>query len=254
MTPTLRPTNNRNKHNKEKENKRGTTTPTNKKKRILSPDINIANCSNSKKNKTSELSPMDFEDLKCLITASTDKIEIKIETSHNLLESKINDLAVKVKDDVSALKATVVEFHTKINDELNEVKTQLSSYSERIDNNDDDFQRTQRNQDLRISGFEVKENENLLDIFIQIAADIGFEIGPNTAMPTIERISLFNKTAQKPIPTKTILIHFAILRQKQQFYALYLNKRPLDPVKFGLPNTNRIVIGENLTKKKCFNI
>lgn len=70
-------------------------------------------------------------------------------------------MAKEVKDDVSALESTVIDFHDKINGELNEVKKQLTMYSNRIDNSDDDFQRTQRNQDLRISGFAFKEDENL---------------------------------------------------------------------------------------------
>lgn len=256
MTPKPRP-----RHNTSKDIGKATTSTIEKattstpsatnKKRTLSPDIATAISSSSKKNKQCELSTMDLEGLKCLINASTEKIENKIETSHSMLESKLNDLAVKVKDDVSALQSTVVEFHSKINDELNDVKTQLSKYSERIDNNDDDFQRTQRNQDLRITGFEHKEGENLHHLFKQIAAAIGVEIGPNTVLPSIERMSLFNKTTQKHTPSKTILVHFAILRQKQQFYAQYLSKMPLDPTKFGLSTDNRIVIGENLTKKNA---
>lgn len=192
-----------------------------------------------------------MDELKRLINASTEKIESKIDTSNNQLEGKFNELAEKVKDDVSALKSTVVEFHTKINDELNDVKTQLSLYSARIDNNDDDFQRTQRNQDLRLTGFEAKEDENLLDMFKQVAAAIGFVIDTNTVMPTIERVSSFNKTTRNSTPSKTILLHFAILRQKQQFYSLYLNKMPLDPTTFGLTSMNRITMGENLTKKNA---
>lgn len=226
MTPTLRSTNTKDKGKTTSNSIKKTATKTTPKtistasnKRILSPDPTIANSTNPKKNKANELSTMELEDLKRLINASTEKIESKIETSYNALEGKIKDLADKVNDDVSALNSTVVDFHTKINVELNDVKTQLSLYSERIDNNDDDFLRTQRNQDLRLTGFEYKEDENVNDIYNQVAAAIGFNIGPNTAMPAIERVSLYNRTSQKNTPSKTILLHFAILRQKQHFYA-----------------------------------
>lgn len=66
-------------------------------------------------------------------------------------------------------------------------------------------------------------------------------------MPVIERIPIFDKTTKKNAPSQTIVVHFAILRQKQQFYSLYLSKMPLEPTKFGLENMSRIVIGENLT-------
>lgn len=43
------------------------------------------------------------------------------------------------------------------------------------------------------------------------------------------------------------MIRFAMAKQKQTFYSCYLNKMPLNPEKFGLPFTNRIIIGEHLT-------
>lgn len=219
---------------------RTTPTTTNKSKRVHSPNTSAEESNTVKKTKSSKLSSMDIEELKNIITASGDKIE-----------NKIDGLAEKMKDEVNALRSTVVEFNTKINDELKHVKSQLSIHSERIDNNDDDYQRAQRNHDLRVTGFEANVNEDLYDIFKRIAAAIGFVIGPNTAMPSIERVHLYNKTTNKSTPTKTMLLHFAILRQKQQFYSMYLSKMPLDPVQFGLESTNRIVISENLIKKNA---
>lgn len=35
------------------------------------------------------------------------------------------------------------------------------------------------------------------------------------------------------------------------FFSYYLSKMPLDPKKFGLTDDNRIVIGENLTRKNA---
>lgn len=194
---------------------------------------------------------MDLQEIKNLFMESTERIESKIDSTNSLLELKFNELAKEVKDDVSSLKSTVADYHVKINSELIDVKKQLLVCSERIDNNDDDFHRMQRNQDLRLSGFAAKENENLYDIFKSIAAAIGYIIGPNTVMPSIERISMFDKTAQKYKPSQTILLHFAILRQKQHFYSLYLSKMPLNPTLFGLESKNRIVIGENLTAENA---
>lgn len=262
MTPTLRSTAIKGKHqlirNKDKTKsgtpvrKQETTThsPATQ-KRMLSPEQQLINSKNSKKNKTSELSTVEMDDLKQFISQSIATIENKIDASQNSLESKFGELANKVKDDVCALKTTVTDFHAKINIELNAVKTQLSHYAERLDNNDDDFERTQRNQDLRLTGFAYTKDENLQNIFQQVAAEIGYEIGPHAVLPSIERISLYDKSAKKSTPTKTILLHFAILKQKQQFYALYLSKMPLNPLKFGLQNTNHITIGENLTKKNA---
>lgn len=228
------------------------TTPiTAKNKRTistLSPD-SIDTNTNTKRGKT--MSAMDLQEVISLFKESTERIESKIDSTNSLFELKFNNLAKEVKDDVSSLHSTVADYHEKINTELIDVKKQLLVCSERIDNTDDDFQRMQRNQDLRLSGFAAKENENLHGIFTSIAAAIGYTIGPNTVMPSIERISMFDKTAQKYKPSQTILLHFAILRQKQQFYSLYLSKMPLDPTNFGLEKKNRIVIGEHLTAKNA---
>lgn len=261
MTPKLRTrsqsriNHNTNTQAKNASNKKPVTTPTNiSKKRTLSPDQTTPKNTSSKKNKESspqQHSTMNSEEMIRLLNEQTAKIENTIQSSQNVLESKFNDLAEKVKEDVSALKASVADLHKKMDEELGEVKSQVSSYAERMDNNDDDYQRLQRNYDLRLTGFAFKDNENLYDIFKQIAAVIGFDVGPNTTMPSIERVNIYNKKSSQITPSPTILLHFAILRQKQQFYALYLNKMPLDPEKLGLSSDNRIVIGENLTRKNA---
>lgn len=230
MTPSLRSNKLNGKSNNESKEKgkpknTAITTPTTTSKAAskrtlssVSPDA-IETNDKSKKTKTNKVSTMSFEQIKELINESTARLENKIGSSQSLLESKISDLSKKVEEDVSKLESTVVEFHGKINDELNNVKKQLSMYSERIDNSDDDFQRIQRNQDLRISGFAFKEGENLYNIFTGIAGVIGFNIDANTVMPSIERMLTYNKETKQHTPSQTILVHFAILRQKQQFYS-----------------------------------
>lgn len=241
MSPTRRSKKGNEKEKVNETNKKTTiTTRSSKRKHNSSPNSNIDESNISKKNKINILSNNEMEELKLLISSSSDKIEKKIDT-----------LAANVKSEVDALKSTVVEFHTTVSEELKIVKNQLSHQSERIDNNDDDFQRAQRNYDLRVTGFEAKDNENLYEIFKQIAAAIGFVIGPNTVMPEIERVLQYDRKTKTSTPSKTMLVHFAILRQKQQFYSLYLSKMPLDPAQFGLESTNRITIGENLTKKNA---
>lgn len=109
----------------------------------------------------------------------------------------------------------------------------------------------QRCNDIRITGFPVKENENLSDLFTSIAKEIGFEIDQQFCTPSIERIPIKNRTTGAIIKSQTILVHFTTLKQKQTFYSYYLNNMPLKPMKFGLPETNRIVVGESLTNKNA---
>lgn len=93
-----------------------------------------------------------------------------------------------------------------------------------------------------------KENENLMDYISSIAKEINFGTLSASNTPTVERIPVKNKTTGKMMQSNTILIHFPVVRQKQMFYSCYLNKMPLDPVKFNLPEDNRITLGENLTR------
>lgn len=202
----------------------------------------------TKKHKTNTLSAMDFAELKKLITQSSEAIENKIYSSQKSLESKFSELAIKVEGDVSKLKSSMDEFKAEVSGELHDVKVQLSSNTPRIDNTEDDIQRIQRSSDLRVIGFPVKENENLFEIFKAIANEIGFEINSQFCTPTIERIPIKNRITGEMLKSHTVLIQFPALKQKQSFY---LNKMPLKPENFGLPAANRIIIGENLTRKNA---
>lgn len=130
---------------------------------------------------------------------------------------------------------------------MSQIQMQLKSHEQRLNNTEDDIRRAQLSNSLRINGFAVKENENLLDLFEKIAAEIGFAIGEKMSMPMIERMPTRNATTGQIMPSPTILIHFASIQQKKTFYSLYLNKMPLDSSKFGLPTDTRVIIGENLT-------
>lgn len=221
-------------------------------KRVLSPQSSATNnSSNSKKSKTSKMSSKEFDELKNLICALSNNIVKKIDDSHQALKSDFSALAAQVNGDVQSLRTTVNEFQTKIASDIDSVKLQLNKHADRLDNTEDDIQRVQLSQDVRIVGFAVKENENLCEIFRKVADEIGFACGENTIMPAIERMSTKNHTTGQMVPSPTIIIHFASLRQKQLFYSLYLNKMPLKPAKFGLSDDSRIIIGENLTKKNA---
>lgn len=127
-----------------------------------------------------------------------------------------------------------------------QVQTQLSHHEQRIANTEDDIQRIQRSNDIRITDIPLQENENLLAIYEQIASEIGFNTS-YTVTPSIERIFMKNRMSGQIAPSGTIMLHFVLPKHKQLFYSCYLNKMLLNPLNFGLPATSRIVIGENLT-------
>lgn len=221
------------------------------KKRILSPEINTDQNTNVKKNKPSKMTSKDMDELKSLITATRNGIENRICESHNVLELKFNELGNRVKSDVQLIKKSVDEFKTRVGSDISEIKKQLNEHEQRFENTDDDFERLKLSQDLRVIGIAFKDNENLIELFNKIASKIGFNIEQCSTVPSLERIPVRNKTTKQMIPSNTILIHFAIQRQKQLFYSCYLNKMPLDPTKFNLAAEQRIILSENVTRKNA---
>lgn len=231
------------------------TPPNSTIKRVRSPESAINNPSKpNKKSKTTKMSAKEFEELKNMIgslSSTVNQIGQKIDDTRLVLENKFTDLASQVNNDVQALQTSVTEFQTKITSDMDAINLTLKNHADRLDNNEDDVQRVQLSQDVRLVGFAVKENENLIEIYRKVAEEIGFATTDNIGVPTIERLSTKNHTTGQIMLSPTILIHFTSLRQKQIFYSLYLNKMPLNPVKFGLAAENRIVVGENLTRKNA---
>lgn len=218
-------------------------------KRVLSPESEqkTTTPTTSKKKKMSS----EYEALSELIKQSYRAIETKIDDSQKNLEHKFADLASNVNSEVASLKACVGDFEKKITNDIDGIKSQLNCHTKRIDNTEDDLQRMVLSQDLRLIGFAFNEQENLLEIFNKIANEIGFAASEGTSAPSLERIKVRNKTTNQTMPSPTILIHFAVRHQKQMFYSFYLNKMPLDPKKYGLPEDKRIILGENLTRKNA---
>lgn len=221
-------------------------------KRILSPETNEhPESSKQITKKAKKITITEIDEIKKLLTDSTNPIENKIQESQKSLELQFKDLAFKVNDSVLSLKASVDEFKSEITEEMAEIKTQMNINSQRIDNTEDDIERIKRCSDLRITGIPVKNNERLLDYLNIIAIEIGLGKFTETNTPLIERVPIKNKTTGQLMQSNTIMVHFNVAQQKQSFYYSYLNHMPLNPVKFGLTALNRITIGENLTKKNA---
>lgn len=222
-------------------------------KRNLSPasnsDTESSTTTTTKKHKTTNMSSDNVDEIKNLITSSMINITQQIKSSQQLLEDKLTQLESNVNAEVLSLRSSVDDFKSKINNDIGEVKLCLTQHEQRITNTEDDIERLQRGSDLRLIGFPSVENENLIALFERIANEIGYSTSAQQILPLIERLSMKNRTTGQLVPSGTIMIRFAMVKQKQTFYSCYLNKMPLKPEIFGLPNTNRITIGEHLTLK-----
>lgn len=222
-------------------------------KRILSPDAPETTVSNSKKQKKYKMSAQDINEIKKCIVESNNSLLAKMESTHSSLESKIDGLASQVSAEVSTLKESFEQLRSKVSCDVNEIENILHEHTTRIENNEDDLERMQLNSDLRISGFPVRDGENLLDLYHYISSEIGYDSNFQTYPTSIERVPMLNRATGLQMPSTTIMIHFAAPRLKQMFYSLYLNKMPLDPKKIRLIRIKSHRNWGTLNQKKCTN-
>lgn len=227
-----------------------------KRKRDSSPElieiIQVPKIPRVRNTKPYEMSQQEFTELKKLISESKNIIEMKISDSQNSIESKLNDFTTTFKEEVQSIKISVDEFKSTIAKDIDTIKSHMHEHSKRLDNTEDDINRIKLATDLRLIGFPHNQNENLFELFAKIAAIIGYDTTLHISVPIIERVPIRNRANGTLMPSSTILFHFTSVQIKQHFYTLYLNKMPLKPEAFGLPQENRIVIGENLTQKNAF--
>lgn len=202
--------------------------------------------------KAYKMSLDDFSELKKLITETKNGIENRINDSQTSIESKLNEFTTSVKAEVQTIKNSVEQFKTAVGTDIVSIRSRIQENSKRIDNTEDDINRLKLANDLRLIGFPYIQNENLFDLFAKIATIIGYDTTLHISVPIIERVPIHNKATGTLMPSSTILFHFTSSQIKQHFYTLYLNKMPLKPEQFGLPQGNRIVLGENLTQKNAF--
>lgn len=226
-------------------------------KRTLSPDANEKVY--TKRVKTIKLSMADLNELKKFIADNSNALENGIKESQTSLqkslETKFDCLASKFNEEVIAIKNTVNDFKAEVASEISEIKSQVSHNTKNVENNlektNDAIQRMQRSHILRLVGFKYKENENLSLYVTKVANEIGFVSLTQNIASTIERIPYKDRKTETVSQSNTILIHFNEPRQKELFYSQYLKKMPLNPLNLGLPESNRIVIGEFLTGRNA---
>lgn len=202
----------------------------------------------AKKSRKVKLTSKEMEEFKQLLKEVTGTIEAKIENSNVLLSNKFDNLSTHVCNEVSALKSSVDNFKIEVSNELAVVNTTLFNHNLRIENNEDDIERLKRINDLRLTGILPTENENLYTIVEQFALAIGFQcFGQITT--SVERIPIKDRITGKFVHSNTLMIHFALLRDKQMFYSHYLYKLPFNTENLNIPNNGKVILCENLTAK-----
>lgn len=187
---------------------------------------------------------------------------LTIETIRALLSEQTKQVTTELKSLGDEIKA---EFQSKINElnnkidanqkhvqsELNELKTNVDKCMEHVNGSDDDLRRISQLNELKISGIEHKNDENLNEIFNSIAWLVNFDLSVANNVPTVTRILKRDTATNTTKPTKVIIVKFVANHIRESFYTLYLNKiaakQPIMSENIGLQKGTRIIIGENLT-------
>lgn len=201
-----------------------------------------------KRSKTIKLTSKQMDEFKQLLGEVTKEIGERIDSSNTSLSTKFDNLATHVCNEVTSLKSSVDNFKAEVACELGTVNTTLANQNIRIENTEDDIDRLKRINDLRLTGILPTENENLFQIVERFAIAIGYSSFGQIAV-SFERIPVRDRITGQLTHSNTIMLHFAILRDKQIFYSHYLYKAPINAETLNIPNNGKVILCENLTIK-----
>lgn len=193
--------------------------------------------------------PLTIEAIKMLLSEQTKSIEVSI-------RNEVKTLGDELK---SNLESQISQLNDKIDTIQNDFQSQIDKLTSDIDtckhdNNksDDDMQRMNKLNELKITGIAHTSIQNLHEIFCEIAKIINFDMTIPTNTPAIMRIYKRNPATKEMSPTSIIIAKFVANHIRDNFYSLYLNKiaanKPIMTENLNLPKGTRIIIGENLTQ------
>lgn len=215
-----------------------------------------------------ESTPLPPSKIKTTIIASSDKA-VTIDMIRMLLNEQTESLKTSIGTDMKSLGNELkTEFQAKINQlnekidanqdnvqkQINEIQAKVTQCIEQKNDTDDDFlKRLTKLNELKISGIAYRNNENLVEIFSEIAKLVQFNLNNLNNVPSLIRTYKWNKTTNTNTPTSIVIVKFIATHIRNDFYRLYLNKiatkQPITSDNIGLPSISRIIIGESLTTK-----
>lgn len=196
---------------------------------------------------------LSIEDIRTLMEQQTELIQSTIKST---VQSEVKALGEEIKsslqNELSQIHGRIDSIQEQVNSELTSIRSNVNSCLEKYNNNDDDFIRLGKHNELKLNGIAHSNNENLHEIFCNIAKLIGYDIAVQTHIPDLTRTFKRNRTTSDLLPLPTIILKFVAKHIRDNFYGLYLTrvmKKPITTDDIGLPQGGRVLIGENLTQK-----
>lgn len=224
-----------------KKAKSNKTTPANKRNRseLSSPDTPLPP---SKTIVTMSSPPLTLDSIRLVIAEQTES-----------LQSSMKTLGDGIKAEIAQIHQKIDANQANIQSQINELKSNVEKCMEQTTDSDDDIQRVSKLNELKINGIAHADNQNLNEIFGEIAKLVEFDLSNVNNVPTVMRVFKKDHAAKTSAPTSIVIVKFVANHIRNDFYSHYLKKiaakQPIMSENIGLPKGTRIIIGENLTAK-----
>jgi hypothetical protein len=179
---------------------------------------------------------------------SPEKIDVK--QSLRQLEDKFD---AKFDEVFQRIDCGFAKISNELGKKLEPVHQHLKKHDKQISELQKQFDRSQKESELIVTGVPYNENENLTTIVSNISAAIqcGNEVD-------LRKIEVFRLGQSKPERSAPILMKFSCKFDRKIFYRRYMAKRTLcqRDVGFQTESNSRVYINENLTNydRKIFNL
>lgn len=233
--------------------------------KIVISDKNKASTAAKKRDRNALSSPE--ADVPPSKTAAIMPNEVSIESIRTLLQEQTKAIDMNMKTQMDKMSEEIrAEMQTKLNELHEKIDTNQKSMQSQIDklkNNvdkcmeqasgtDDDMQRMAKLNELKIRGIEHTNQENLNNIFTDIAKLLQFNLSNVNNVPSITRLFKWDNSSKTSKPTPYVIVKFVANHIRNEFYSLYMKKiaakEPIMSEQINLPQGTRIIISENLTQ------
>lgn len=162
--------------------------------------------------------PLTIDIVRMLLTEQTQSIQVGI---RNEIKTMGDDIKAELQAKITQLNDKIDKNQSNVQIQMNALKSDVEKCMERTMNDNDDFQRMAKSNELKISGIAYINNENLNEIFKAIAELVNFDVTVTGNVPKLTRIVKRCPATNESTPTTIIIVKFIANHIRNDFYRLY---------------------------------
>lgn len=136
----------------------------------------------------------------------------------------------EIKSFSESIKAEFQSQLTKLNDkidtnqanvqQINELKSNFEQGLEQTNGADDDLKRISKLNELKINGIAHASDQNLNQIFSEMAKFVQFDLSIANNVPTLTRIFKRDHKSKSNVPTPIVIVKFVANHIRNDFYSI----------------------------------